>query len=85
MRIRRGELDVLVMSYPLQCPVLPGTLTSAEAEIIRDVLRGLGNREIAAARGTAYATVIKQISSGFKKLGVHSRGELAARFLRTPR
>ena len=43
------------------------------------VLGGQTNAEISRARGTSPRTVSKQLDSVYRKLGVHSRGELAAR------
>lgn len=53
-------------------------LTSAERAVLWQVLLGFGNEEIAAARGTAMRTVAVQVASVFRKLGAHSRSELAA-------
>jgi DNA-binding CsgD family transcriptional regulator len=54
-------------------------LTEAEVAVGALVLRGLGNDAIAAARATSPRTVRNQLSSLFRKLGVGSRTELAAR------
>jgi DNA-binding CsgD family transcriptional regulator len=72
-----------VMSYPLdeaQTPRALDSLTNAEREVALLAARGLTNAEIARARGTSLGTVVKQIDAIYKKLGLHSRRELA-RFL----
>jgi DNA-binding NarL/FixJ family response regulator len=58
---------------------LPSVLTSAEADIVRAVLRGASNAEIARVRGRSVRTVANQIASMFRKLSVGSRSELYAR------
>lgn len=75
-----GELWVLSM------PVLGAAgedsmevLSAAESEVARLAARGLSNREIAKFRTTSERTVANQLRSVYVKLGVHSRGELAAR------
>jgi two-component system nitrate/nitrite response regulator NarL len=49
---------------------------AGEREIAGMVMRGLSNREIAAARGTSENTVANQLKAIFRKLGVASRIEL---------
>jgi len=58
---------------------LPSILTRAEADIVRAVLRGASNAEIAGVRGRSVRTVANQIASMFRKLNVGSRSELYAR------
>jgi DNA-binding CsgD family transcriptional regulator len=55
------------------------TLTEAEIDILQRVLAGRSNREIASERASSRRTVANQIATMFKKLGVRSRRELAAR------
>lgn len=53
-------------------------LTPAEAHVLALLVEGHGLDAIAQARGTSLSTVRKQLESLYRKLGVHSRGELAA-------
>jgi DNA-binding NarL/FixJ family response regulator len=62
--------------------VEPANLTKAEGAVLRQLLQGQSNAQIARLRGTALRTVTNQISSLFRKLGVHSRTELIARLMR---
>jgi DNA-binding NarL/FixJ family response regulator len=70
--------EVLVVSYAHEAPLDLDALSPAEREIIEAVLRGAKNAEIAAARGTSVLTVAKQVASALRRLGVRTRGELAA-------
>jgi len=54
-------------------------LTEAEGEVARGILAGRSNAQIARARGTSLRTVANQVAALFRKLGVGSRTELAAR------
>lgn len=54
-------------------------LSNAERDVMRAVLEGKSNAEIARERGTAPRTVANQVAKLFEKLGVRSRTELAAR------
>jgi DNA-binding NarL/FixJ family response regulator len=60
---------------------LPSTLSATERCVVSEVLGGKSNAEIAQARGTSTRTVANQIANAFRKLGVRSRGELAAQLL----
>ncbi|HEX6245181.1 MAG TPA: helix-turn-helix transcriptional regulator [Polyangiales bacterium] len=68
-----------VLRYPLCAWELPGGLTAAEQEIALAILAGHSRREVARARGTSVRTVSNLLSQVFRKLGVRSRIELAAR------
>jgi DNA-binding CsgD family transcriptional regulator len=72
--------EYLVLSFPVAAASLPDQLTDAERVVLRELLAGKSNAEIAGARGTSPRTVANQISSLYRKLGVASRAELAARF-----
>lgn len=61
-------------------PRVPG-LTKAEQEVLALLLDGYDTRSIAELRGTAPSTVTNQVASIFKKVGVGSRAELAAKVL----
>jgi len=53
-------------------------LTRSEQSVMRLVLEGKSNQDIAKDRRTAVRTVANQVASIFKKLGVGSRAELYA-------
>jgi DNA-binding NarL/FixJ family response regulator len=61
-------------------PALPPALSTSERAVAALMLRGASNAEIAEARAKSARTVANQVASIFRKLGVRSRGELAARF-----
>jgi len=73
----------LVMSYELPDWDLPDTLTASEREVLRAVLNGATQAQVAEAREVATATVANQLASIFRKLGVSSRIEIAARLSRS--
>lgn len=73
--------DVVVLSYPTGDPALPDGLSPAEREVTHALLQGATNAEIAEQRGVAVRTVANQVASVFKKLGVSSRTELAAKLV----
>lgn len=54
-------------------------LTPAEQEVLALVLDGFDNASIAEARKTTTRTVANQVASIFRKVGVASRSELAAK------
>ncbi|HVH04589.1 MAG TPA: helix-turn-helix transcriptional regulator [Myxococcota bacterium] len=54
-------------------------LSAAEREVALLLVRGASNREIARRRGAAVRTVANQARAVYRKLGVASRAELAAR------
>lgn len=54
-------------------------LTPTELSIYRDVYAGYSSKEIAQRRGRSVRTIENQIASIFRKLGIHSRGELVLR------
>jgi DNA-binding CsgD family transcriptional regulator len=72
-----GTAYVLV-SWSMSKPSNWHLLTRAELEVASALLDGGTNQQIAAARGSSVRTVANQVASIFRKLGVGSRGELAA-------
>lgn len=76
--IRQDSTDYWVMSYPIRRPACFGLLTSAELEVVEAVLEGLSQAVIAKRRGVKSRTVVNQIASAYRKLGVGSRGGLVS-------
>jgi DNA-binding CsgD family transcriptional regulator len=56
----------------------PWSLTPSEREVAAAAVAGRSNAAIAAARGCSARTVANQLASIYRKLGINSRGELAA-------
>ena len=69
--------SVVVFTFPIAHD--EPHLTEAERAVALHLMAGASNAEIAAARGCAVRTVCNQVQSLFKKLGVRSRAELAAK------
>lgn len=61
----------------------PPPLSSVEQTLLRGLMCGLHNAEIAADRGTSRRTVANQLGSVFRKFGVSGRGELLAKISRS--
>lgn len=79
-----GEDDVVRVSLdPGDDALAP--LTDAERDVARRAARGEPTADIARARRTAESTVTNQLGAIFRKLGVSSRAELAARLARGAR
>jgi DNA-binding NarL/FixJ family response regulator len=55
-------------------------LTEKEKEILNKLVQGLGYKQIASDCGIARETLNTHMKSIYRKLNVHSRGEVAARF-----
>ncbi len=84
-RVVVGGTPLVVLSYVVptdDAPLGGDALTAAEREVLALLLAGRRNAEIARARRTSLGTVSKQIDAVYRKLGVHSRTELAARLAR---
>jgi DNA-binding CsgD family transcriptional regulator len=71
--------NVVILSFALPEGTNSTRLSPAESEVVKLVLEGRSNDEIAATRGTTRRTVANQVSSLLGKLGVRSRLELIAR------
>jgi DNA-binding CsgD family transcriptional regulator len=68
------ELEALVTSIAAAEP--SGALSEAERGVLKAIVRGASNAEIAAGRGTSPRTVANQVQRIFAKLGVGSRHQL---------
>src|SRR5262245_42254109 len=77
-RLDVGDSSVAIFSFPIETVDLD-LLTDAERDVVRRALAGNSNIEIARARGTAVRTVANLLARSFRKLGVASRRELAAK------
>jgi DNA-binding CsgD family transcriptional regulator len=69
---------MVVLSAPIERVTTWPELTAAESAVIDLTLSGLTTSAIARERGISPKTVSAQRSSAYRKLGVHSRWELAA-------
>jgi DNA-binding CsgD family transcriptional regulator len=83
-------LDVLGMprepelaGAPPGAPGRFGNLTAREVEVLRQVAKGLSNREIAAALFISERTVVNHLSHVFAKLGVENRAGATAYAMRS--
>lgn len=77
-RFRLGGGSFAVASEPLpRAP--PPPLTTAERAVMALLLEGQSNAAIARRRGRAVRTIANQVASIFRKYGVGSRAELAAK------
>jgi DNA-binding CsgD family transcriptional regulator len=75
--LRLGDVELAVVSVPDVDDT--ASLTPAERAIVRLVIAGCSNKEIAARRGVSVKTVANQLAAIYAKLGVTSRFELASR------
>jgi len=81
-RFFAGDEELVVASFPLPPPrgrSPRSPLTAAERDVMTALLDGRSYAAIARGRRRSVSTVAKQAGSAFRKLGVSSRGELAAR------
>jgi DNA-binding NarL/FixJ family response regulator len=76
-RVDYGGEELLVISVPLR-EGPPDALTSAQLAVVRAIVRGASNVDIARERGTSVRTVANQVASILRKLGVGSRAQVAA-------
>jgi DNA-binding CsgD family transcriptional regulator len=77
-RFSVGGDEYAVLEFRVAAAI-PAGLTAAEREVAALAAAGLSNGDIARRRGRAPRTVANQLASVFRKLGVASRAELAAR------
>ncbi|HKY63282.1 MAG TPA: helix-turn-helix transcriptional regulator [bacterium] len=78
--VRLGSRPYLLLSFSRQPTSSEGNLTLAERQVAVAVLQGLSNAEIGNLRGSSPRTVANQIANIYRKLGIGSRSELAARW-----
>jgi DNA-binding CsgD family transcriptional regulator len=71
--------QVIVLSAPSLR--LPAQLSPAERAVVRAVVAGRSNAEIAAARATSSKTVANQLYAIYRKLGVETREQLVAKLV----
>ena len=70
--------EIAILSFSLRGDE-SANLSSAESYVLRHILAGRSNAEIAGLRGCSARTIANQVASLFRKLGVRSRLELVAR------
>ena len=75
----RGNETACWLALPIEALNLDPRLTQAERQVVVGVLNGRTNAAIAKARRTSSRTVANQLAGIYRKLGVASRWELAAR------
>jgi DNA-binding NarL/FixJ family response regulator len=80
-RFLAGDDELVVASFPLPPPGgrTHPPLTDAERAVMTALLEGISYAEIARRRRRSVSIVAKQANNTFRKLGVSSRSELAAR------
>jgi DNA-binding CsgD family transcriptional regulator len=71
--------EYAVLSFPLPELRIPRGLSRAEEDVVRAVLEGQSNAQIARARGTSSNTVANQLRSIYAKLGISGRVDLVGR------
>jgi DNA-binding CsgD family transcriptional regulator len=74
-----GSSRFLVLSFPAERASPIAGLSPTEVEVLHAALGGLSNAEIAAVRNRSVFTIQNQLASAFRKLGVTTRAEAAAR------
>ena len=74
-----GDASACWLVLPVEALNLDPRLTQAERQVVVAVLNGRTNAAIAKARRTSSRTVANQLAGIYRKLGVASRWELAAR------
>jgi DNA-binding CsgD family transcriptional regulator len=77
----RDGTEVLVIESQLDVHALQVSLTSAEHDVLRAVLAGCNNLQIARQRDTSVRTVANQVAMLFQKFRASSKAELASKAL----
>jgi len=72
-----GEVGALVRAIRAPHGTAPGVLTPRELDIVRGVVKGLSNKEIASSLDISEQTVKNYLRNIFEKLNVGNRVELA--------
>jgi DNA-binding CsgD family transcriptional regulator len=81
LKVELGEEELIVVSMPARPSSLTDVrLTPAERAVASAALEGLSTVEIARRRKSSPRTVVNQLAAVYRKLGVSSRAELAARW-----
>lgn len=74
-----GDDQIAILCWPAAgVPARIEGLSAAQHDVLRLMLAGLSNADIAKTRGTSPRTVANQIASIFRNLGVRSRAEVFA-------
>lgn len=81
-RLMDGDEDVLLFSFAADRPPTSDGVTAAEREILKRLLAGDSNADIAAARGRSVRTVVNQVHSLFAKFGVRSRAAFVSAYVK---
>lgn len=71
--------ELVIFVWESEQPSPSSSLAPGEREVLRLLLAGLSNTDIATARGTSARTIANQVASLLKKLGARSRYELIGR------
>lgn len=79
--VLQGE-TLLIGTHPIMDENQVAALTTAERAVLAALLAGSTNSDIARRRACSERTVANQVQAIFRKLGVRSRSELAARLQR---
>ncbi len=77
-RVMLGPTELLVLTYEVPRLRLSVHLTKTEHEIVRGVVSGRSNAEIARGRRRSPRTIANQLAAIYRKLGIHSRLQLIA-------
>jgi DNA-binding NarL/FixJ family response regulator len=72
------------LRYRRGAPVVEQRLSAREYEVVRSVVSGMSNKELADHLGISTATVKAHLTRVFQKLGVNGRGELIAVYHGSP-
>jgi DNA-binding NarL/FixJ family response regulator len=79
IRLSADDDEYVLFSFSITPLEAPLELSCAEQDVVRRVLEGYSNAEIAALRRSSTNTVANQLRSIYSKLGVSGRLELVKR------